>query len=148
MDTSRPKHQYYLFVGTKETIIKATVRFILLASPLLLKGDQRGIIFALSVDLGKALKKYLKLDFIHSNIKDKKIRSGMLKKWQDGDSGSWIISITSLIQGVDYHDVQIVLFVGTPFRLIDFVQGAGQAGRTGKPSKLWYSPTGNSGSPL
>ena len=59
--------------------------------------------------------------------------------WLSDSSGStpkWIIATTALLHGVDYPRVNAVIFLGSPYGLYDFVQGAGRAGRSGQKSLI------------
>lgn len=135
--TDRPEHQYFIFRTQKDLLLQHAITFILLASSLLLRDERRGIIFVRSKEMGENIRTvFPQFDFIHANIHDDRVRSQMIKKWKEGHSGGWIIGTTSLIQGIDYHNVHVVVFVASPFGLIDFVQGAGRAGRNGMPSRI------------
>ena len=48
----------------------------------------------------------------------------------------WIVATTALLHGVDYPRVDAVIFLGSPYGLYDFVQGAGRAGRSGQKSLI------------
>lgn len=142
--TGRPEHQYILFQTSKDKLFQHAVAFVFLSSSLLLHDERRGILFVRSKEMGESIHAMLpQLDFIHADITDNQVRSRMLQKWKDGRSGGWIIGTTSLIQGVDYHNVHIVVFVASPFNMIDFVQGAGRAGRNGQHSRVVVLNAGN-----
>ena len=62
-----------------------------------------------------------------------------LHMWLSDSSGStpkWIIATTALLHGVDYPRVDAVIFLGSPYGLYDYVQGAGRAGRSGQRSLI------------
>lgn len=135
--TARPEHQYCLLRCASQGLLSRTIAFICLLSSSFLKGNRRGIIFVRKKMTGSDIcERFPQVDFIHGGIKDEEQRQAMLQKWRDGLSGGWIIGTTSLIQGVDYHDVHLVVFVMAPFSMVDFVQGAGRAGRSGESSKV------------
>ena len=134
--TYRPEHQYILFTTIQHTLLDVTAAFIHCSSQLL-QDTQRAILFVRSISFGYSIQKIFPgLAFVHSEVKEDKERSEMISKWKAGESGGWIIGTTSLIQGIDYHDVHLVVFAAAPFGLIDFVQGAGRAGRNGKAAKI------------
>lgn len=56
----------------------------------------------------------------------------------------WIVATTALLHGVDYPRVDAVIFLGRPYGLYDFVQGAGRAGRSGQKSlvAIIFPPSG------
>jgi superfamily II DNA helicase RecQ len=136
-NTSRPEHQYLLFQADPGSLVNQTAAFVTLSTKRFLQDERRGILFVRSMAVGDDLKEiFPSMDFIQSRMTDSGVRLEAMKKWEGGRSDGWIIGTTSLIQGVDYHDVHLVVFVGVPFSMIDFVQGAGRAGRNGKPSKV------------
>jgi hypothetical protein len=58
-----------------------------------------------------------------------------LNSWFSKDHPSkWMVSTTALLHGVDYPQVNAVIFLGCPFGLYDFIQGAGRGGRGGQES--------------
>ena len=62
-----------------------------------------------------------------------------LRTWLSNSSEAtpkWIIATTALLHGVDYPRVDAVIFLGSPYGLYDFVQGAGRAGRSGQKSLI------------
>lgn len=135
-DTDRPEHRYILFTTAREDLSIHTVAFILESSRAL-SGSQRAIVFVRSKQFGQYLKSvFPQMGFISSDIEDEAERSTIIDEWKDGKSGGWIIGTSSLIQGVDYHDVCLVVFAASPFGMVDFVQGAGRAGRNGRESKV------------
>ena len=140
--TNRPEHQYILFSVEKKDLLRRTFTFIHQSSQFL-HGTRRAIVFVRSKEFGRSLKKiFSDLDFISSDVKSDTQRSKMMTRWIDGSSGGWIIGTSSLIQGVDYHDVHLVVFADSPFGMVDFVQGAGRAGRNGSPARIVMLSTG------
>jgi hypothetical protein len=136
-NTARPEHQYFVLHSSKDELFQIAVAFIHLISSISLRDERRGIIFVRSKEMGENLRTmFPQMDFIHADIKDDRTRLEMMAKWRCGRTGGWIIGTTSLIQGIDYHDVHLVVFVASPFGLFDLVQGAGRAGRNGAPSKI------------
>lgn len=134
--TNRPEHQYIVLTSSKSKLFDHTVGFIHEGSTLL-SGSQRAIVFVRSKEVGHAIKHvFPKIPFINGDIADERARSNMIADWEAGRSGGWIIGTTSLIQGVDYSNVHLVVFAASPFGMIDFVQGAGRAGRNGRRAKI------------
>lgn len=136
-NTGRPEHQYFLFKAPQHTFLDRAIAFVIILSQNFLKGTRRGIIFVQSKEIGGRLQDtFPQMDFINGDVKDSNVRLQAMKKWSQGQSGGWIIGTTSLIQGIDYHNIHLVVFVGAPFSMIDFVQGAGRAGRNGELSRV------------
>ena len=46
-------------------------------------------------------------------------------------AGWWIVAMTGLIHGVNPGNVGGVIFIGLPFGILNFYQGAGRGGRDG-----------------
>lgn len=135
-DTGRPEHKYYLFETGLDGFLDATAAFICETSKTL-QGSQRAILFVRSKLFGNAIQTVFPgLGFINGDLKDDAKREAIISGWIEGKSGGWIMGTTSLIQGLDYHDVRLVVFAASPFGMVDFVQGAGRAGRDGKPAKV------------
>lgn len=133
--TNRKEHQYALF-RPKDKLVEKTAAFILKLSESL-EPSQRGIIFVRKKVYGHSLQNFLQgVDFMHGGIVDEGVRDKMILDWKLGRSGGWIVGTTSLTQGIDYPDVHLVVFVDSPWGMIDFVQGAGRGGRNGKVSKI------------
>lgn len=133
--TNRQEHHYAIWSVHRQSLARTTAAFIYLCSSLL-HGSQRGIVFVQRKDEGKKLAEYFgNLDFVHGDIEEED-RLGMIQRWKSGSSGGWIIGTTSLIQGVDYHDVHLIVFMGPTFGMVDLVQGAGRAGRNGKHPRI------------
>lgn len=133
--TNRQEHCYAIWKVPRQFLVKTTAAFIHLCSSLL-HGSRRGIVFVQRKDEGKRLAEHFEnLDFVYSDVEEED-RLKMIYRWKSGSSGGWIIGTTSLIQGVDYHDVHLVVFMGPTFGMVDLVQGAGRAGRNGKYSRV------------
>jgi len=131
MATNRPEHQYVLLRTDAKKLVDHAIMFIREATTLL-SNDQRAIVFVREKDVGRKIcSAFPKMGFINSDVKDEDVRSEIMSDWEAGRSEGWIAGTTSLIQGIDYHNVRLVLFVGSPDGMIDFVQGAGRAGRNG-----------------
>jgi len=136
-DTNRLEHQYIIFRSNSKKLLHHAVAFIILSSRLYLSGQKRGIIFVRSKEMGQSIVElFPQMAFINADVTDEGIRASAFDDWKNGRSGGWIVGTTSLIQGVDYHNVHFVLFVATPFSMFDFVQGAGRAGRNGETSAV------------
>jgi len=60
----------------------------------------------------------------------------VLSRWLQGELRV-IVATGALGLGVDVANVALVIHVGRPYGLIDFVQESGRAGRAGQPASSW-----------
>jgi hypothetical protein len=59
-------------------------------------------------------------------------------KWKEDLPGHrWMVATTGFIQGIDQPNVDTVICLEMPYRLISFVQGGGQAGQSGAPAHVF-----------
>jgi hypothetical protein len=71
----------------------------------------------------------------HGRMSDED-KERQLHMWLSDPGPKWIVATTALLHGVDYPRVDAVIFLGSPYGLYDFVQGAGRAGRSGQKSLI------------
>lgn len=135
--SDRKEHQYSLFQSPEAFLVGKTAGFVMELTGLL-TGTQRGVIFTPRVETGKLLEGLLtNVKLIHGDMdKNTSAREEIIREWKLGRSGGWLIGTSSLIQGVDYPDVHLVVFMGRPWGMVDFVQGAGRSGRNGTQSQV------------
>jgi Helicase conserved C-terminal domain len=73
----------------------------------------------------------------HSDM-DPLDRSDLQEKWNEGHQGhKWMIATTGFIHGIDHPNVDTIIFLEMPYGLNNFVQGAGRAGRSGRPAHIF-----------
>jgi superfamily II DNA helicase RecQ len=89
---------------------------------------QRAIIYALTTAEVKKYAQYLKIDAYYGDAKDK---DELLKRWQDGSNRA-IVATSALGAGVDYQSVSLIIHIGPPRRMMDYLQEVGRGGRDGK----------------
>ncbi|KAK4158619.1 hypothetical protein QBC43DRAFT_294902 [Cladorrhinum sp. PSN259] len=65
----------------------------------------------------------------HSRVAGKDEKSGIVRRWVE--AGGAIVATCALGAGIDIPDVRLVVHVGIPSSLRDFVQESGRAGRDG-----------------
>ena len=100
-------------------------------------GDKVSIIYVPTIDFGKSLQLYLSkqyssmVPFYNSQESNKDC---ILEDWFACTGSKFIIATTALGCGIDIPNIQLVIYAGLPFSLVDFVQGSGRAGRDGNPS--------------
>ena len=93
----------------------------------------RGIIFSRSIDGCKIIKQHLDCAIYHSGMKPEEL-SENFESWRSGKK-TWIVATSGFTNGIDYPDVDAVLFMDPPYGLMDLVQGSGRGSRAGQPSK-------------
>ncbi|KAK4158625.1 hypothetical protein QBC43DRAFT_305289 [Cladorrhinum sp. PSN259] len=72
-------------------------------------------------------------DVYHSRVAGKDEKSGVVRRWVE--AGGAIVATCALGAGIDIPDVRLVVHVGIPSSLRDFVQESGRAGRDGSISR-------------
>lgn len=131
----------YNTMTTKETRLAIDIAKLLEKD--FMDPDQIGIIYCTS----KQQARVIDAEFTHcasySDLGDRKEKyEDMWKTWnatkvdEKGDRlpGRWIAATTGLIHGVNPGNVGGVIFIGMPFGLVNFYQGAGRGGRDGRKS--------------
>lgn len=138
--TARPNHRIQIVrVNDPQTPLTAGAQ---LASLLLdtwnWNPDIRGIMFFRSIkDLEECSNSCpFPVHSFHGQMTDRK-KEEQVESWLSrGASSKWMLSTTALMQGLDYPQLDAVIFIGCPFGLYDFVQGAGRAGRSGQEALI------------
>jgi hypothetical protein len=73
----------------------------------------------------------------HSDM-DADERNMIQKQWHEGDiQRKWMVATTGFIHGIDQSAVDAVIFLELPYGILNFVQGAGRAGRNGQPAHVF-----------
>lgn len=92
----------------------------------------RGLVYCRSRDDVDELAAAIGCDAFHAGRPEEERRASF-KRWVEGKQRFMVC--TSLMGcGVDVEDVTVVLHLGTPWSMLDFVQESGRAGRSGKRS--------------
>jgi hypothetical protein len=97
--------------------------------------DSRGIIFCRTV----ARVEQLAPRFLHCKDHSKMTqedRMNQFERWRSG-MAKWVVATTGLLHGIDYGWVDAIIFIEMPYGLVNFAQGAGRAGRKGRPSTIF-----------
>jgi hypothetical protein len=134
--TDRPNLCYHVlhYNGNK---IDTTATVVKLAHLLgeQFESDSRGIIFSRYIEeVDELARRFLECKN-HSKMtsEDQMLQ---FERWRSG-IGKWMVATTGLIHGIDYGYVDAIIFVGMPYGLMNFVQGAGRAGRKGRRSNVF-----------
>lgn len=133
--TNRTEHRYGIVLRDKAVVHSTAESFVRRATGEL-KGTQRGIILTRTRDAATHLASLLDVGFIIADGGSDDARNDTMQNWREGGCGGWIVGTKSLLQGLDYPDVRFVLFVESPFGMLDFVQGAGRGGRNGEMCRV------------
>jgi Helicase conserved C-terminal domain len=134
--TDRPNLAYHvlqyngLAVRTTDTAVK-------LAKVLqqTFEADSRGIIFCRSIARVEDIAPSFGHCKDHSKMSSEH-RMAQFERWRCG-SENWMVATTGLLHGIDYGWVDAIIFVEMPYGLMNFAQGAGRAGRKGRPSNIF-----------
>ena len=98
----------------------------------------RGIIFCLSRQEVDDIAMAFGNTKSHSDM-DSQDRAQIQEEWFQGmgTNRQWMVATTTFIHGIDHPNVDAVIFVELPFGLMNFVQGAGRAGRGGQSAYVF-----------
>jgi superfamily II DNA helicase RecQ len=66
----------------------------------------------------------------YSDYATEEEKADVLQSWMDGNS-RLVVATTAFTEGIDYHSVRLVCYIGPPESAVEFVQGVGRAGRDG-----------------
>jgi hypothetical protein len=140
--TDRPNLGYHVLhckkfvVDTNEVVVK-------LAKVLEedFKANSRGIIFCQSIAEVELLAPRFQGCMNHSKMSSQNHMAGF-EQWCRG-SPKWIVATTGMLHGIDYGWVDAVIFLEMPYGLMNFAQGAGRAGRKGRPSHIFLLHSSN-----
>ncbi|KAG6875527.1 hypothetical protein C0992_003478, partial [Termitomyces sp. T32_za158] len=96
----------------------------------------RGIIFCNSIadveDLAPSFNGFKS----HSQMESGE-RQQLQDLWYQGGPNHWMVATTGWLHGIDHPNVDAVIFNGLPYGLLNFVQGAGRAGRGGQEANVF-----------
>jgi superfamily II DNA helicase RecQ len=140
--TDRPNLGYHV-LRCKEFVADTNEVVVKLARVLEedFESDSRGIIFCRSISRVQLLAPQFQDCMSHSKMSAEDRMAGF-EKWRCG-SAKWIVATTGLLHGIDYGWVDAVIFLEMPYGLMNFVQGAGRAGRKGQPSHIFLLHSSN-----
>lgn len=138
VETNRREHLYaVLRTGGEYRDFLTAAKSLIYRATEELQGTQRGVIFTRYKNIAKKLGEELHIGVITADVGSEEERNSIMLNWKRGTvGGGWIMGTKSLIQGIDYPDVRFVLFLESPFGMIDFVQGAGRGGRNGETCRV------------
>ena len=137
--TNRPNLMYHV-LRVEQRVRKATdviVDLTRLVERELWTEASRGIIFCLSRADVDTLAASFGNTKSHSDMEGSE-RSELQEKWYEGLLGHrWMVATTGFIHGIDHPNVDTVIFLEMPYGLINFVQGAGRAGRSKREAHVF-----------
>jgi Helicase conserved C-terminal domain len=134
--TDRPNLAYHVLqynglrVRTTDTVVKLAK--VLQES---FEADSRGIIFCRSISRVEEIASRFGHCKDHSKMSAED-RMAQFERWRCGME-KWMVATTGLLHGIDYGWVDAIIFIEMPYGLMNFAQGAGRAGRKGRPSNIF-----------
>lgn len=99
----------------------------------------RALIFVPTISLGKEVAKELSCDFYHGQEPKKEVLEDIYKRWYNGNK-QVLVATSALSAGVDCAWVYLVIHLGTPRDMINYVQEVSRAGRDKTVSKCILMP--------
>lgn len=93
----------------------------------------RMIIYAQTIAAVERVGAALGCEIFHSKIGTQEAKMEKMQQWKK--QGGLIAATNALGLGIDVPDVRVVLHMGPPRQLRDYVQESGRAGRDGQPSQ-------------
>jgi superfamily II DNA helicase RecQ len=127
--TDRPHVQYRVEITATEEAAEKQVHELMQRAREMLPTGQRAIAFCRSRASCERLARRLDCQLYHRSLEEKE---ESLSTWIDRRE-KVIVATSALGTGVDIAGIQIVIHLGRPHGIIDFVQEVGRAGRTGEP---------------
>ena len=103
--------------------------------------DSRGIIFCRSVSRVELVAEKFGGCRSHAGMEEKD-RLQAFDNWLSG-SAKWMVATTGFLHGIDYGWVDGIIFLELPYGLMNLVQGAGRAGRKGRPAHVFLLHSSN-----
>ena len=99
------------------------------------ESDSRGIVFCREIERVDLLATRFHGCKDHSKMAADD-RMAQFERWRSG-MAKWIVATTGLMHGIDYGWVDAIIFLEMPYGLVNFAQGAGRAGRRGRPANIF-----------
>ena len=125
---TRPQIAYSMEVVSRGCDLADTAINFVLSEQIKLKGNEKILIFASSIDMIKAIQKILGCAIYHVKLPAKEAQ---LERWRKGEI-SVMIASTALGEWMDIEEIMPVIHVGKPYRCNSFTQGSGRARRKGE----------------
>ena len=145
--TDRPNLGYHV-LHCQEFVVDTNQVVVQLAK--LIEGgfdtNSRGIIFCRSVNQVEIVAKKFGGCRSHAGMEDED-RLQAFDNWLSG-SAKWMVATTGFIHGIDYGWVDGIIFLELPYGLMNLVQGAGRAGRKGRPAHVFLLHSSNQAYPM
>jgi superfamily II DNA helicase RecQ len=128
--TTRRNIAYVVKTGTRQQD-----SWVNLIQSEMMSDNQKGkcIIYCRRLEDGEFLALSLSLPFYHSQCGTRRLKETMIETF--ANTGSAIVATNALGLGLDIPDISLVIHIGAPRFLLDFVQESGRAGRDGRSSK-------------
>jgi hypothetical protein len=137
--TNHPEHRYIIRTVKISQWMRVVQSLINYATAHILSSTSKGIVFVDNIDLVKEWA--TEYPFYHAKLTAES-QEEIISSWKAPGS-QWIIATSALLHGINNRYVDCIIFVGRYWGMIDFVQGAGRAGRREQKSVIYLLHEGS-----
>lgn len=94
----------------------------------------RNLCFIRLKNTGSHLAEELGSNFYHAEL-ELMVKKELIENWANVNKSDILVITVAFSTGLDYASVYLILYINSPFDLLDYVQKTGQSGRDGQLSK-------------
>ncbi len=98
-----------------------------------LTSNEKVLVYCRTIARGATIASKVTCPLYHSKVGSEAQKTSILESWRT--AGGIIVSTNALGLGLDIPDVRLVIHAGAPFKLRDYCQESGRAGRDGQPCR-------------
>lgn len=139
--SNRPELKYILSKPSSQLEICSQTSYLVKREQSHSLPQDRILIFVSTIHIGKALSNMLHCPFYCGDkAYSDQTRSLAYKTWIEDNNLKVMVCTSAFSAGNDYPHVRLIIHAGTPMEMVDFIQGAGRAGRDGLKATIHILP--------